>query len=115
MVGVQRCTREVFHAGDFSPPLCGGCRRQLRLTMVGSSGALTNVIQVFSTLDIRVERLQYVQNERSDGHATLSACFAADDRTVDLLYRKLTRLIEVLSVDDIKSDTPSCDQTDEVP
>ena len=81
--------------------------------MVGSSGALTNVIQVFSTLDIRVDRLHYVQNEDSDGMATMLACFAAEDRTADLLLRKLTRLIEVLSVDEMKSDAPSCDQIGE--
>lgn len=72
--------------------------------MVGSPGGLTNVVQVFSTLDTRVERLEYVQNEGPDGLATLAACFAADDRTTDLLHRKLTRLIEVLTVDALMTD-----------
>jgi acetolactate synthase small subunit len=71
----------------------------LKLTLVGSPGGLTNVVQVFSTLDISVERLEYNQKEGADGLATLVAWFAAEDRNADLLVRKLTRLIEVLSVE----------------
>ncbi len=58
---------------------------------------MINVVQVFSTLDARVERLEYVQKTGSD-LAILTAWFTAEDRITDLLHRKLTRLIEVLSV-----------------
>ena len=86
----------------------------LRLTVAGSPGGLTNVVQVFSTLDIRVERLEYIQNEGTDGRATLVACFAADDRTTDLLHRKITRLIEVLTVDELRTDCIICKREEEI-
>ena len=82
--------------------------------MVGSPGGLTNVVQVFSTLDIRVERLEYLQNKGTEGQATLAARFAADDRTTNLLHRKVTRLIEVLTVDELMTDCIICNPKGEI-
>lgn len=96
--GKSVCMREVLHAGYSSPPHSGGSWRLLKLTMVGSPGGLTNVVQVFSTLDARLERLEYVQ-KAGDGLAVLTAWLTAEGRIIDLLHRKLTRLIEVLSVE----------------
>ena len=52
----------------------------------------------------------YVQNEGADGLATLIARFATDDRTVDLLQRKLARLIEVQSLDEMTTDCITCNR-----
>ncbi len=82
--------------------------------MVGSPGALTSVVQVFSTLDTRLERLEYVQKEGADGLATLVVSFVADDRIADLLHRKLTRLIDVLSLEVIFTDRITGDQNGEI-
>jgi acetolactate synthase small subunit len=71
------------------------------LTLVGSPGGLTSVVQTFSTLNLGVERLVYRKPEGSDSPACLEACFDADETTTDLLRRKLARLIEVLAVEDL--------------
>ena len=105
------CGKVDSHAGDTSPSVNGDSRRMIRVLLVGSPGGLTDVVQVFSSLNIPLDRLDYVRDAADSGSATLAACFRADSRTIDLVLRKLTRLIEVLSAKEgeIPDDDPSND------
>lgn len=70
--------------------------------MAASPGGLASVVQAFSMLDIRAERLDYQVGR--DHIATVLVKFVGD-QAADLLYRKLTKLIEVIAVE-ITSDAP---------
>lgn len=98
---------EVAHVGDSLPPHGGGCWHLLKLTVVSTSGGLTHVVQLFSTLDIQLRRLEFHRQADGEDLARVAAWFVADARTSDLLHRKLTRLIEVVSVDEMITECAS--------
>ena len=88
-------TAEASPAGRPLPPN-GEARQQFRVRLADSPGGLTNVVQVFSSMNLRLDHLGYARDEAGSATATLTAWFRADARTADLIFRKLTRLIEVL-------------------
>lgn len=92
-------TREVPHAGNLTSPVSGDMQHRLRLQFVGTPGGLTNVIQIFSTLGILLDHLEFTRPSKEHGAARLEAHYRTDRRLADLLQRKLSRLLETLSMD----------------
>jgi acetolactate synthase small subunit len=71
----------------------------LRAILVGSPGALTNLVQVFSSLNLRVDRLEFACDLAQPDRAVAVIRYRADDKAADLVGRKLTRLVEVIAVE----------------
>jgi hypothetical protein len=57
---------------------------------------LTNLVQVFSGLNLRVDQLEYA---RVPDRAVVVVRYWADDRAADLVARKLVRLVEVIALE----------------
>jgi hypothetical protein len=60
-----------------------------------SPGGLTNLIQVFSGMSVRLDHLEMRRGEES---ATVVVRYRTDPTTAKHVQRKLSRLIEVLSI-----------------
>lgn len=57
------------------------------------------MVQVFSGLNLCVDRLEYVRLPVQPDRACVVVYYRADDRAVDLVERKLVRLIEVIALE----------------
>jgi acetolactate synthase small subunit len=77
-------------------------QRVLRATLSDSPGGLTNVVQVFSGLSQVIDRLDFQRPSNSDQASAAVIYLRAEDRMIDLALRKLGRLIDVLSVQEIE-------------
>lgn len=98
MVTTESVAATVFHAGTVSSPVAKPVARVMRLILANTPGGLTNVAQVFSTLNTSLDRLEYYQLADAS-LATILASIDGDDRTLDLLCRKLERLTEVVEIE----------------
>lgn len=63
-----------------------------------SLGVLTTVMQCLSSLPIVLERAEFAGASSASRVARLSVRFQSDERGADLLRRKLSRLIDVISI-----------------
>jgi acetolactate synthase small subunit len=71
-------------------------RHTLRLRLVNPAGVLVSAAQVLALLGVHIEELSLRADARG---AVLSCLIVADDRTCELACRKLSRLIDVLSLE----------------
>jgi hypothetical protein len=94
--------REVPHAGNSTSPGNGDDNRTLRVLFVGTPGGLTSVVQTISALGLPLDHLEF-DREPGRGPACLVARYRADERMAELLRRKLSRLVEVFSVDGVET------------
>lgn len=76
-------------------------QRVLRATLSNSPGVLTSVVQVFSSLTLEIERLDFQRPSDEVQASALVVHLRADDRMVDLALRKLGRLVDVLSAHEV--------------
>jgi acetolactate synthase regulatory subunit len=63
-------------------------------------GALTAVVQVFSSVNVVPISLQMQLSPHDAGRADVQVRLLVSERTCDLICRKLQRLIEVVTVED---------------
>ncbi len=91
--------RRCWRAGNYRSPASGESLRDLRVTLAGSPGALTSLVQVFSGLNIRVDQVEYARLPVQPDRACVVVRYWADDRAADLVERKLVRLIEAIALE----------------
>ncbi len=60
---------------------------------------MTNLVQVLSGLNLRVEQLEYARALAQPDRAGVVVRYWADDKAADLVVRKLVRLIEVIALE----------------
>lgn len=73
----------------------------LRATLVDSPGALTNVVQVFSSLSLEIERLDFQRSHNERQGSAVVIYLRAENRMVDLALRKLGRLVDVIKMHEV--------------
>lgn len=100
--------KERRHGGDSWAPADGASSRVLKLRLTAAIDAFAGVVQVFSTLHVPVERWDYRRTVPEDASSQIVVRFEADQRITDLLQRKLSRLIDLLSVETQEEPIP-CD------
>ncbi|MDW8224119.1 MAG: hypothetical protein RMJ82_14345 [Gemmatales bacterium] len=67
--------------------------------VAGSLGALTDMVLVFSGLNLAVEQFEYTRLPEEPERAVVGVRYFADERIADLVERKLVRLIEVVALE----------------
>jgi len=71
----------------------------LRVTVVNRPGVLTGVAQVFAMLHVNIETLVARRDRNDPARAEILVTFQVDAHGCDLICGKLTRLIDVLSLE----------------
>lgn len=70
----------------------------VRVLGVNNPGLLTCVAQSFSSVNVAVESLRLERSETDATLAVIEIAFSADERSSDLICRRISRLIDVLEV-----------------
>jgi acetolactate synthase small subunit len=70
----------------------------LRLLVVNRPGVLTGVAQVFALLGVNIDDLTLRRDPHDPARAWMVFRLTTDLRSIDLICRKLTRLLDVMDV-----------------
>lgn len=73
--------------------------------MADSPGALTSVAQILSSLHLHVQCLTFESD--GNGRAAIAILLVAEERTIELLGRKFSKLIDVVTVEAARGDGTS--------
>ncbi len=70
----------------------------VRVLGVNNPGLLTCVAQAFSSVNVAVDSLRLERSETDNTLAVIEIAFHADERSSDLICRRISRLIDVLEI-----------------
>jgi len=81
----------------------------VRVLGVNTPGLLTCVAQSFSSVNVAVESVRLERSTTDNTLAVIEIAFRADERSSDLICRRVSRLIDVLEISPLTAFEPDAE------